>query len=84
MFVPGTDRLAVLFEHRYKKYAKTGKLTFTNTRQELAEYSGLSVKDCEPCGKKFEEQGLISRQRKDLYIDEGQYERLPCTGIQIN
>ena len=76
MFVPGTDRLAVLFEHRYKKYAKNGKLTFTNTRQELAEYSGLSVKTVNRAVKKFEEQGLISRSGKTFYIDEGQYERL--------
>lgn len=52
MFVPGTDRVAVLFEHRYKKYAKNGKLTFTNTRQELAEYSGLSVKTVNRAVKK--------------------------------
>ena len=76
MFVPGTDRVAVLFEHRYKKYAKNGKLTFTNTRQELAEYSGLSVKTVNRAVKKFEEQGLISRSGKTFYIDEGQYEQL--------
>ena len=70
MFVPGTDRLAVLFEHRYKKYAKNGKLSFTNTRQELAEYSGLSVKTVNRAVKKFEEQGLISRIGKTFYIDE--------------
>ena len=66
----------VLFEHRYKKYAKNGKLTFTNTRQELAEYSGLSVKTVNRAVKKFEEQGLISRSGKTFYIDEGQYEQL--------
>ena len=66
MFVPGTDRVAVLFEHRYKKYAKNGKLTFTNTRQELAEYSGLSVKTVNRAVKKFEEQGLISRSGNAL------------------
>ena len=76
MFVPGRDRVAVLFEHRYKKYAKNGKLTFTNTRQELAEYSGLSVKTVNRAVKKFEEQGLISRSGKTFYIDEGQYEQL--------
>lgn len=76
MFVPGTDRLAVLFEHRYKKYAKNGKLSFTNTRQELAEYSGLSVKTVNRAVKKFEEQGLISRSGKTFYIDEGQYEQI--------
>ena len=64
------------FKHRYKKYAKNGKLTFTNTRQELAEYSGLSVKTVNRAVKKFEEQGLISRSGKTFYIDEGQYEQL--------
>lgn len=76
MFVPGTDRLAVLFERRYKKYAKNGKLSFTNTRQELAEYSGLSVKTVNRAVKKFEEQGLISRIGKTFYIDEKQYEQI--------
>ena len=59
-----------------KKYAKNGKLTFTNTRQELAEYSGLSVKTVNRAVKKFEEQGLISRSGKTFYIDERQYEQL--------
>ena len=48
----------------------------SNTRQELAEYSGLSVKTVNRAVKKFEEQGLISRSGKTFYIDEGQYERL--------
>ena len=76
--MPGTDRVAVtFFEHRYKKICKkNGKLTFTNTRQELAEYSGLSVKTVNRAVKKFEEQGLISRSGKTFYIDEGQYEQL--------
>ena len=76
MFVPGTDRLAVLFEHRYQKYGKNGKLAFTNTRQELAEYSGLCVKTVNRAVKKFEEQGLISRNGKTFYINEEQYGRL--------
>ena len=45
-------------------------------RQELAEYSGLSVKTVNRAVKKFEEQGLISRSGKTFYIDEGQYEQL--------
>ena len=59
-----------------KNMQKNGKLTFTNTRQELAEYSGLSVKTVNRAVKKFEEQGLISRSGKTFYIDEGQYEQL--------
>ena len=68
--------LVTLLKRKCCQYAKNGKLTFTNTRQELAEYSGLSVKTVNRAVKKFEEQGLISRSGKTFYIDEGQYEQL--------
>ena len=52
MFVPGTDRLAVLFEHRYKKYAKKRKINIYKYKTGTGRIFGLKCKDCEPCGKK--------------------------------
>ena len=52
MFVPGTDRLAVLFEHRYKKYAKNGKINIYQYKTGTGRIFGLKCKDREPCGKK--------------------------------
>ena len=44
MFVPRDRPGGGSFEHRYKNMQKTEELTFTNTRQELAEYSRLKCK----------------------------------------
>lgn len=76
MFVQGADRLAVMLVNRYEKYEQKGKLEFTNTRQELSDSSGLCVKTINRAIKKFEEQGLITRNGKKFYIDEEQYTRL--------
>ena len=52
MFVPGTDRVAVLFEHRYKKYAKKRKINIYQYKTGTGRIFGLKCKDREPCGKK--------------------------------
>lgn len=51
MFVPGTDRLAVLFEHRYKNMQKR-KINIYKYKTGTGRIFGLKCKDREPCGKK--------------------------------
>ena len=52
MFVPGTDRVAVLFEHRYKKICKKRKINIYQYKTGTGRIFGLKCKDREPCGKK--------------------------------
>ena len=62
LFLQGSDRLVMLFTNRYRKFAVDGVLQLNNDRQELSDYTGLSVKTITRSVKKLEQAGLITRQ----------------------
>ncbi len=76
LFLQGSDRLAMLLINRYEKYADHGILRLNNDRQELSDFTGLSVKTITRSVKKLKEDGLISRQGNDILVDRKQYESL--------
>lgn len=61
LFLQGADRVAMLLINRYKKFATNGKLILRNDRQELAEYTGLSVKTITRAINKLEEKGMLKK-----------------------
>lgn len=76
MFLQGADRLTMLFTNRYKKFAVNGILRLNNDRQELSDYTGLSLKTITRSVKKLEEEGLLTKQGNRILINEEQYKRM--------
>lgn len=76
LFMQGSDRLALLFVERYKKYSKNGVLHVQGNRQNLADETGLCVKSISRGVKKFMEEGLITKDGNKIIINQKQYERL--------
>lgn len=73
MFLQGADRLAMLLTNRYEKFAVGGVLRLENDRQELSDYTGLSLKTITRSVKKLEEEGLLTKKGNRIFIDEKQY-----------
>lgn len=76
LFLQGSNRLAFVLIDAYKNCQKDGVLYVKNTRQELADSSGLCVKTVNRAVKKFEENGWITRHGNDFSIDKKQYKIL--------
>lgn len=76
LFMQGSDRLALLFVERYEKYQKNDRLHVKGSRQDLADATGLCVKSISRGIKKFLEEGLVSKEGKQIVIDRRQYEGL--------
>lgn len=73
LFLQGADRLMMLFMNRYKKFSVNGILKVQNDRQELSDYTGLSVKTITRSVKKLEEEGLVKKMGNQILIDRIQY-----------
>ena len=76
LFLQGSDRLAMLFVQRYEKYAKNGVLSMKGDRQSLSDATGLCVKTINRAVKKFSEDAVISKNGRQIVIDQNQYLRL--------
>ena len=76
LFLQGSDRLALLFVERFERYNKNGVLRVKVTRQNLADETGLCVKSVSRGIKKFMEDGLITREGSQIFINKEQYEGL--------
>lgn len=76
LFMQGSDRLALLFVERYEKYQKNDRLYVKGSRQDLADATGLCVKSISRGVKKFLEEGLVTKEGKQIVIDRQQYEGL--------
>ena len=76
LFLQGSDRLAMLFIQRYERYAKDGVLSMKGDRQSLSDSTGLCVKTINRSVKKFTEDGVISKNGRQIVIDRNQYIRL--------
>lgn len=83
MFLQGADRLAMLITNRYRKFAVDGVLKLNNDRQELSDYTGLSVKTITRSVKKLEKEGVITKQRNRILVDHRQYIKMKENLSQI-
>lgn len=79
LFLQGADRLAMLFVQRYESYAKDGVLRMKGDRQSLSDATGLCVKTINRGVKKFSEDGMITKNGRQIVIDREQYIRLKST-----
>ena len=73
----------MLFTNRYKKFAVNGVLRLDNDRQELSDYSGLSVKTITRSIQKLEKDGFITKQGSRIVIHKEQYDRMKENLSQI-
>jgi CRP/FNR family cyclic AMP-dependent transcriptional regulator len=76
LFLEGADRLCMLFLSMYQKGALEDKVEIRLTRNELSEQLGISIKTVNRAIKKFQEEGLISRNGNGIVISTSQYEKL--------
>lgn len=76
LFLQGSNRLAMLFTEWYDQYAEKGVLRIRGDRQELSDSTGLCLKTITRSVKKFHEEGLITKEKGGLTINEKQYEKL--------
>lgn len=76
LFLQGSDRLAMLFVQRYESYAKDGVLCMKGDRQSLSDATGLCVKTINRGVKKFSDEGIITKNGRQIVIDQEQYIRL--------
>lgn len=76
LFLQGSDRLSMLLIDKYQREAQTGSLRITETRQELAEESGLCVKTINRSVKKLEEDGLLTRTGNHITMNQNQYRKM--------
>ena len=76
LFLQGSDRLAMLLVKQYESYAKDGVLTMRGDRQSLSDATGLCVKTINRGVKKFFDEGVITKNGRQIVIDQDQYIRL--------
>lgn len=76
LFLQGSDRLALLFVERFERYSRNGHLKLKESRQNLADETGLCVKSISRGVKKFQEKDLIGKEGNQITIDQEQYEGL--------
>ena len=76
LFMQGADRLALLLVERYEKYQKNGCLHMKGSQRDLADVTGLCVKSIGRGIKKIMEDGLLTKEGKQIVINRQQYEGL--------
>ena len=76
LFLEGADRLAVLFSEWFEKYNKNDILCIGESRQNMADETGLCLKSISRAIKKFQADQLIAKKGNQICIDRKQYERL--------
>ena len=79
LFLEGADRLAVLFADWFEKYNKNDILCINESRQNLADETGLCLKSISRAIKKFQSDQLITKKGNQIWIDKKQYEGLKKT-----
>ena len=76
LFLQGADRLTMLLTNRYEKYARNGILKLDNDRQELSDFTGLSIRTITRSIKILKEDNLITKENNYITINQEQYIRL--------
>ena len=76
LFLPGEERLFLLFMEVYQKTKQDGVSRIKLMRKDLSGSTGLCIKTVNRCIKQMEADGYISREKRDIVIDREQYERI--------
>ena len=76
LFLPGPERLAQIFLHRYEAEGTEGTLTTDGNQQILANETGFNIKTVSRSLKALGEQGSLSRKGRQILISRSQYEGL--------
>lgn len=77
LFLNGKDRLFMVFIKNYENQRETvGRCILNYTRQELSDFSGLSIKTINRSIKKMEEDQYISRRGNKILISKEQYDKM--------
>lgn len=79
LFLEGADRLAVLFVDWYEKYSRNELLLINESRQNLADETGLCLKSISRAIKKFQAEQLITKKGNQILVNQKQYEGLRRT-----
>lgn len=79
LFLEGADRLAVLFVDWFEKYNRNETLCINESRQNLADETGLCLKSISRAIKKFQTDQLITKKGNQIWIDLKQYKGLKRT-----
>lgn len=79
LFLQGADRLALLLVEWFEKNSRNGQLCINESRQNMADETGLCLKSVSRGIKKFAGEGLITKKGNQILIDEKQYEGLKRT-----
>lgn len=76
LFFQGEDRLALLLLEWYEKLNRTGTVCITESRQSMADETGLCLKSVSRSIKKMVDAGLISKRGNHVMMDAEQYHRM--------
>lgn len=76
LFLQGIDRIIYMFVHAFEQGEDREQLIIEESRQELAERSGFSVKTVNRSIKKMEEDGYIGRKGRKILVTREHYERM--------
>ena len=76
LFLSGPARLAKILIEKYEREARNGILTVNSTRQELSDEAGFAIKTVSRAIKSLNEEGLIEKNGKNIYVNEEQYNKL--------
>lgn len=76
LFLQGADRLALLLVEWFEKSGKNGQLCINESRQNIADETGLCLKSVSRGIKKFASEGLITKKGNQILINQEQYEGL--------
>ena len=76
LFLQGADRLALLLVEWFEKFNRNGELSINESRQSIADETGLCLKSVSRGIKKFAGDGLITKKGNQILIDQEQYEGL--------
>ena len=76
LFLQGADRLALLLVEWFEKFNKNGQLCINESRQNIADETGLCLKSVSRGVKKFAGDGLIIKKGNQILITQEQYEGL--------
>ena len=79
LFLEGADRLAVLFADWFEKYSKNEQLCINESRQNLADETGLCLKSISRAIKKFQADDLITKKAIRSGLTRKQYRGLKRT-----
>lgn len=73
LFLPGPERLAQIFIHRYEACGAEGILSTDGNQQILANETGFNIKTVARSLKTLTDSGLISRKGRQILINATQY-----------